>query len=56
VLNRFFTRHSFTIILQALFLLPVIGRGARKALQSNDNDVHDWLPNTYDETLDFSWF
>jgi hypothetical protein len=37
-------------------LLPVIGRGARKALQSNDNDVHDWLPNTYDETVDFSWF
>jgi predicted RND superfamily exporter protein len=56
VLNRFFTRHSFTIILVALFLLPVVGRGARKALLSNDNDVHDWLPKTYDETLDFSWF
>ena len=23
---------------------------------SNDNNVHDWLPTTYDETKDFSWF
>ncbi len=23
---------------------------------SNDNDVHDWLPDTYAETQDFSWF
>jgi uncharacterized protein len=56
VLSRFFSRYSFAIILVALFLLPVIGRGARKALLSNDNDVHDWLPKTYQETTDFSWF
>ncbi|MEX0675424.1 MAG: MMPL family transporter [Pirellulales bacterium] len=40
----------------AIFLLPVMGRGARKALLSNDNDVHDWLPKHYEETTDFSWF
>lgn len=56
MLNNFFTRHSFKVILVVLFLLPVLGRGARKALLSNDNDVHDWLPNTYAETQDFSWF
>jgi len=56
VLNQFFTRHSFKIILAAIFLLPVLTRGARKALLSNDNDVHDWLPSTYAETTDFSWF
>lgn len=55
-LNTFFARHSFKVILVAIFLLPVLGRGARKALQSNDNDVHDWLPSTYEETTDFSWF
>ncbi len=33
-----------------------MSRGARKALQSNDNNVHDWLPTTYDETKDFGWF
>jgi len=56
VLNKFFLRHSFKIILVALFVLPVLTRGARKTLQSNDNNVHDWLPTTYDETQDFSWF
>ncbi len=55
-LNTFFARHSFKVILVAIFMLPVLGRGARKALQSNDNDVHDWLPSTYEETTDFSWF
>ncbi len=56
MLNKFFLRHSFKIILIALFVLPVMTRGARKTLQSNDNNVHDWLPTTYDETQDFSWF
>jgi predicted RND superfamily exporter protein len=56
VLNNFFVRHAFKIILVVLFLLPVLSRGARKALLSNDNDVHDWLPTTYEETQDFAWF
>lgn len=56
MLNKFFFRHSFKIILVAIFLLPLVSRGARKTLGSNDNNVHDWLPTTYDETLDFSWF
>ena len=56
MLNRFFLRHAFKIILVVIFLLPVMTRGARKALVSNDNNVHDWLPTTYDETQDFSWF
>ncbi len=56
MLNKFFTRHCFKVILVAIFLLPVISRGARKTLLSNDNNVHDWLPDTYNETQDFSWF
>jgi len=56
VLNNFFVRHSFKVILVVLFLLPILTRGARKALISNDNDVHDWLPSKYEETTDFSWF
>jgi len=55
-LNSFFARHSFKVLLVAIFLLPVMGRGARKALMSNDNNVHDWLPKTYAETTDFDWF
>jgi predicted RND superfamily exporter protein len=56
LLNRFFARNSFKVILVVLFLLPVLSRGARKALLSNDNNVHDWLPSDYPETTDFSWF
>jgi uncharacterized protein len=56
VINKFFVRHSFKIILVVLFLLPMFTRGARKTLLSNDNNVHDWLPSKYDETTDFSWF
>ena len=56
MLNKFFVRHSFKVILVVLFLLPVFSRGARKALLSNDNNVHDWLPDKYDETADFAWF
>lgn len=56
MLDKFFLRHSFKVILVVLFLLPVMSRGARKALVSNDNNVHDWLPDTYVETTDFNWF
>jgi hypothetical protein len=56
LLGTFFQRHSFKVLLVALFLLPVFGRGARRALESNDNDVHDWLPAAYQETADFNWF
>lgn len=56
MLNKFFVRNSFKVILVVLFLLPVLSRGARKALLSNDNNVHDWLPDKYEETADFAWF
>jgi uncharacterized protein len=56
LLNNFFARNSFKIILVVLFLVPVLSRGARKALMSNDNDVHDWLPSDYPETTDFERF
>lgn len=56
LLNRFFRHHSFKVLLAAVFVLPIFTRGARLALQSNDNDVHDWLPKEYRETADFNWF
>lgn len=55
-MNRFFSSHSFKIILVAIFLLPIFTRGARKTLTSNDNRVEDWLPAEYDETQDLRWF
>ncbi|HEX4147216.1 MAG TPA: MMPL family transporter [Pirellulales bacterium] len=56
MINRFFTRHSFTIIILVVFFLPVLTRGARMAMTSNDNKVEDWLPQEYPETQDLRWF
>lgn len=55
-MNRFFSSHSFKIIMLVVFLLPIFGRGARKTLTSNDNRVEDWLPAEYEETQDLKWF
>ena len=55
-MNRFFSRHSFKIIFLVVFLLPVLSRGARLAMTSNDNKVEDWLPKEYTETQDLKWF
>lgn len=55
-MNNLFTRHAFKIILLAVFVLPIFTRGARYAITSNDNDVHDWLPAEYEQTQDFNWF
>jgi predicted RND superfamily exporter protein len=55
-MNQFFTRHSFKIIILVVFLLPVLSRGARLAMTSNDNKVEDWLPKEYPETQDLKWF
>jgi uncharacterized protein len=56
MINRFFTRHSFAIIILVVFFLPVLTRGARMAMTSNDNKVEDWLPKEYPETQDLRWF
>ncbi len=56
MINRFFSRYSFTIIILVVFFLPVLTRGARMAMTSNDNKVEDWLPKEYPETQDLRWF
>jgi len=52
----FFARRSFLIILVMVFLMPLIGMGTRRALQSNRNDVKDWLPANFPETKTHRWF
>jgi predicted RND superfamily exporter protein len=52
----FFARHSRTILLVMVFLLPFIGIGALRALRSNRNDVKDWLPDNFLETKTHRWF
>ena len=52
----FFARHYFTIMLMLVFLAPFISRGARRAIETNNNNVRDWLPPTYSESADLEWF
>ena len=56
-MNRsFFARRSFLIMLVAFFLMPLILAGTRRALETNRNDVKDWLPGDYPETATHRWF
>jgi predicted RND superfamily exporter protein len=54
--SSFFARHSLVILFVTVFFLPLSVAGAWRALQSNRNDVKDWLPSTYEETTEFKWF
>ena len=54
--QSFFDRRSFTIIVIAVFLMPFLLRGTRLALESNRNDVKDWLPDNFPETKIHRWF
>lgn len=54
--QSFFERRSFLIILVMMLLLGFIGMGARRTLQSNRNDVRDWLPQDFEETAQHGWF
>ncbi len=55
-MTSFFARHSFKVILVVICVLPIMTRGSRYALTSNNNNVQDWLPAEYPETQDFNWF
>lgn len=54
--NSFFARRGFLIILVAVFLIPMILRGTRLTVDSNRNDVKDWLPDSFEETAVHTWF
>ncbi len=52
----FYSRYSPAILLIAVFLLPIVFAGARRAMNSNKNDVKQWLPDQYEETRVFREF
>jgi hypothetical protein len=54
--QSFFTRRRFAITLLIVFLSPFILRGTRKALESNRNDIRDWLPSHFPQTAEHQWF
>ena len=54
--ESFFARRSFLIVVVAVFCLPLIWAGTRRTLMSNNNNIKDWLPSGFEETLQHTWF
>lgn len=54
--QSFFARFKLPILCVAMFMLAPVFGGAKNALQSNRNDVKEWLPSKYAETALFQWF
>lgn len=59
----FFSRRSIfgvsvalLILLVFFFFFPSIIRGARLAVAGKKNNIKDWLPNDFRETVELSWF
>ncbi len=46
----------FLLALAAAFLIALLPRGARRAIESNTNKAEDWLPPNYSESIDLRWF
>lgn len=54
--TRLLQRRSFWIICAFFAVLPMIVAGSVRAVNSNTNDVQDWLPASYQETVDLQWY
>ena len=54
--KTFFARYYFVVFIALAVLGPFITRGARLAIQSNNNNVKDWLPSDFPETQELEWF
>lgn len=46
----------FLIAMAVAFLVALMPRGARKAIEGNNNKAEDWLPKNYAESADLRWF
>ena len=52
----YYARYAFAILLLAVFVLPIVTRGARHAVENTSNDVKKWLPEGFEETRVLDWF
>ncbi len=56
-MNRsFFARWGLWILCLVFFLVPFALRGARMAVERLENNVKDWLPPSFAETSELTWF
>ena len=56
MLKNFFQRYSSQTMLVMVFLFPIIGFGALHAVRTQRNNVEEWLPEGYTETIELEWF
>ncbi|MGV3483657.1 MAG: efflux RND transporter permease subunit, partial [Planctomycetaceae bacterium] len=54
--TRFGVSGSLLILLIFFFLLPSAFRGARLAVAGKKNNIKDWLPSDFRETVELDWF
>jgi uncharacterized protein len=54
--SDFFARRALLILCVVFFLVPFALRGARMSLERMENNVRDWLPDSFDETRELTWF
>ncbi|REJ67522.1 MAG: hypothetical protein DWQ31_10910 [Planctomycetota bacterium] len=54
--TTYYARFAFVILLVAVFVLPIVARGARQAVENTTNDVKKWLPEGFEETRVLDWF
>ncbi len=48
--------NALLILLVFFFLLPSAFRGARFAIAEKKNNIKDWLPSDFQETVELDWF
>jgi len=54
--SDFFARRALLILCVVFFLIPFALRGARMSLERMENNVKDWLPDSFTETRELAWF
>ncbi len=54
--KSFFARYAWPIVLVVAIMFPITVWGAVIALQSNRNDVKEWLPESFQATKDYEEF
>ena len=52
----FFARWSLLIVAIFALLTPLLLFGAYRAVRSNTNQVSDWLPESFNETVELAWY
>lgn len=54
--TRFGVSGALLVLVIFFFLLPSAFRGARLAIAGKKNDIKDWLPGDFRETVELQWF